>query len=97
MAAVSPMTWNWNWKMAGTGAAALAGVLGLGSPLQLGGPSVRPQVSDAPHASHILYPARVCFIDRLRSAKDCCVARKLRHAHTIDFISHTDFDFVQVS
>jgi len=51
MAAVSPMTWNWNWKMAGTGAAALAGVLGLGSPLNPAGPSVRPQVTDAPHAA----------------------------------------------
>jgi len=51
MAAVSPMTWNWNWKLVGTGAAALAGVLGLGSPLQLAGPAARPQASEAPHAA----------------------------------------------
>jgi hypothetical protein len=51
MAAASPMTWNWNWKLVVTGAAALTGVLGLGSPLQLAGPAARPQVSDAPHAA----------------------------------------------
>jgi hypothetical protein len=51
MAAGSPMTWNWNWKLVVTGAAALTGVLGLGSPLQLAGPAARPQVSDAPHAA----------------------------------------------
>lgn len=51
MAASSPMTWNWNWKLVVTGAAALTGVLGLGSPLQLAGPAPRPQLSDAPHAA----------------------------------------------
>jgi hypothetical protein len=39
MARSSPMTWNWNWKLVVTGAAALTGVLGLGSPLQLAGPA----------------------------------------------------------
>ena len=42
MAAASPMTWNWNWKLVGTGAAALAGVLGLGSPLHPAGPAAAP-------------------------------------------------------
>jgi len=51
MAALSPMTWNWNWKLVVTGVAAFAGVLGLGTPLQLAGPSVRPQESDAPRAA----------------------------------------------
>ena len=51
MASLSPMTWNWNWKLVVTGVAALAGVLGLGTPLQLAGPSVRPQESDAPRAA----------------------------------------------
>ena len=51
MAASSPMTWNWNWKLVVTGVAALTGVLGLGAPLQLAGPSTRPQVSDAPQAA----------------------------------------------
>jgi len=49
MAAASPMTWNWNWKLVVTGAAALTGVLGLGSPLQLAGPAARPQITEAPH------------------------------------------------
>ena len=51
MAAGSPMTWNWNWKLVVTGAAALTGVLGLGSPLQLATPAARPQAADAPHAA----------------------------------------------
>ena len=51
MAAASPMTWNWNWKLVVTGAAALTGVLGLGSPLQLAGPAAHPQLSDRPHAA----------------------------------------------
>jgi hypothetical protein len=45
------MTWNWNWKLVVTGAAALTGVLGLGSPLQLAGPAAHPQLSDVPHAA----------------------------------------------
>jgi len=51
MAPSSPMTWNWNWKLVVTGAAALTGVLGLGSPLQLAGPAAHPQLSDPPHAA----------------------------------------------
>lgn len=51
MAASSPMTWNWNWKLVVTGVAALTGVLGLGAPLQLAGPSTPPRVSDASPAA----------------------------------------------
>ena len=51
MATASPMTWNWNWKLVVTGAAALTGVLGLGSPLQLAGPAAPPKLSEAPHAA----------------------------------------------
>ena len=50
MATLSPMTWNLNWKLVGTGVAALAGVLGLGSPLHLAGPAVSPRITSAPRA-----------------------------------------------
>jgi hypothetical protein len=45
MATVSPMTWNWNWKVAATGVAAVAGWLGLGSPIDMADPSPKPPVS----------------------------------------------------
>jgi hypothetical protein len=48
MATASPMTWNLNWKLVGTGVAALAGVLGLGSPLHLASPVASPQTTRAP-------------------------------------------------
>jgi hypothetical protein len=48
MAAASPMTWNWNWKLAVTGAAALTGVLGLGSPLQPAPSTARSHAADVP-------------------------------------------------
>ena len=50
MATASPMTWNWNWKLVATGAAALTGVLGIGAPLEMNGPTTTPQSTAAPHA-----------------------------------------------
>ena len=66
MATSSPMTANWNWKLGVTGAAALAGWLGLGSPAHLDAPDPRPQAAEAPR-------------DDARLANAALLAEQARH------------------
>ena len=57
MATASPMTWNWNWKLAVTGAAAVAGWLGLGSPIHMADPGPRQPAPAVSYADHRLTAA----------------------------------------
>ena len=66
MATSSPMTWNWNWKFAATGAAAVAGWLGMGSPLHVADPAPQPRAVETPR-------------DDARLAQAALLAEQARH------------------
>ena len=83
MATASPMTWNWNWKLAATGAAAVAGWLGLGSPIHMAGPGPRQPASEASHVDDRIAAAAVLeqetrrLDERLEAAQTAPPSRNL--------------------